>query len=244
MESLNLISFIFLVVVFVLAPRGALRSARLLRRMAADGHAIPRTRLALSTMFSLAVLWVLSVINAGALGRSLFDSFGIGAREIGMGVGAFVLLLATIPITRAIRTPEEERSRFMHSLAPRNGREFAVFVVIAVMAGIAEESAYRGVAVWILAPVMGNVVPAMFLSAMAFSVAHAVQGGKNMVLVFAVALVFHALVYFTGTLIVAMVVHTTYDIVAGHLASKRAREVLGDEFAGSPTADVGEAQAG
>lgn len=236
MENLNLISFIFLVVLFVLAPRGALRSARLLRQLAASGQPLPRTRVALSTMFSLAVIWVLSVINASSLGRNLFNTAGIGPREIGLGVLAFVVLLGAIPIARAIRTPEEEKRRFVHTLAPRNGWEFALFAAIAVMAGIAEESAYRGVAVWILAPVMGNV-GAMFLAAMAFAVAHAVQGGKSMVLIFAVAALFHALVYFTGTLVIAMLVHTAYDIVAGYAASKRAREVLGDDFGGSPAVE-------
>jgi len=237
METLNLISFIFLVVLFVLAPRGALRSARLLRQMAANGQALPRTRVALSTMFSLAVVWTLSVINATALGRNLFNTAGMGPREIGLGVVAFVVLLGAMPIARAIQTPEEERHRLVHTLAPRNGREFALFVAIAVMAGIAEESAYRGVAVWILAPVMGNV-GAMFLAAMAFAVAHAVQGGKHMMLIFAIAALFHALVYFTGTLVIAMVVHTAYDIVAGHEAAKRARQIPGDDLGQAPAVNV------
>lgn len=222
MESLNLVSFIFLVVLFVLTPRGALRSARWLRQATADGTPIPRTRIALSTMFALAVLWVLSVINASAMGRSLFTVDGVGAREIGIGVAAFILLLGAIPLARAIHTPDEDRRLMLYSLAPRNRREMALFSAISIMAGIAEESAYRGIAVWILAPVMGNIFVAMFLSAMAFAVAHAVQGGKSMALVFAVATIFHALVYFTGTLVIAMVVHAAYDIIAGYLAGKRA----------------------
>ena len=226
METLNLVSFIFLVVLFVLTPRGALRSARWLRQAMADGTPIPRTRIALSTMFALAVLWVLSVINAAAMGRSLFTVDGLGAREIGIGGAAFILLLGAIPLARAIRTPEEDRRLLLYSLAPRNPREMALFSAISIMAGVAEEAAYRGIAVWILTPIMGNIVAAMFLSAMAFSVAHAVQGGKSMALVFAVAAIFHALVYFTGTLVIAMVVHAAYDIVAGYLAGQRANALL------------------
>jgi membrane protease YdiL (CAAX protease family) len=107
----------------------------------------------------------------------------------------------------------------------------AIFALVAVMAGIAEEAAYRGVAVWILTPVFGNPLPAMLLSMMAFAVSHAIQGGKAMALIFVIAGVFHALVYFTDTLVVAMVVHATYDIIAGHVAGKRAREILAEDAA-------------
>jgi membrane protease YdiL (CAAX protease family) len=183
----------------------------------------PRTRLVLSTMLVLTVLWFLSTMSAAASGISLFAIGHAGVREIGAGVLAFGLLLLAIPVSRAIRRPEEERKQLLLSLAPRNGREFALFALVAVMAGVAEESAYRGVAVWILVPVMGNIVAAMFLSAMAFAVAHAVQGGKTMALVFAVAVVFHLLVYVTGTLVIAMVVHAAYDMVAGYAAGQRAK---------------------
>lgn len=231
MERLNLASFIFLVVLFVLTPRAALRSARQLRLAHAAGKAPPRTRIVLSTAFTLTILWILAAMNAVAMGSNVFSLGGAGLRDVGIGIIAFAVLLAAIPISRAMRRPDEERHRLIHSMAPRNGSEMAVFVALAMLAGIAEESAYRGVAVWILAPVFGNIVPAMVLSAMAFSVAHAVQGGKTIVVIFCVAIVFHLLVYLTGTLVIAMVVHAAYDIVAGHAAGKRARQLEAEHAA-------------
>ena len=225
MQSLNVASFIFLVVIFVLTPRAALRSARQLRRAHADGAPPPRMRIVLSTMFSLTIIWFLSQMNALSLGRNLFSVADVGLRELGIGVIGLAVLLLAIPISLAIRRPDEERRRLIVSLAPRNPREFAVFALLAVMAGIAEESAYRGVAVWILTPIFGNILPAMFLSAMAFGVAHAVQGGKTMLMVFAIAVVLHGLVWLTGTLVIAMVVHAAYDIVAGYAAAQRAQEL-------------------
>lgn len=225
MQSLNLASFIFLVVIFVLTPRAALRSARQLRQAHADGAALPRMRIVLSTMFTLTIIWFLSQLNTISLGRNLFSVAGVGLREIGFGIVGFAVLLAAIPISRAIRRPEDERRRLFFTMVPRNPREFAVFALLAVMAGVAEESAYRGVAVWILTPIFGNILPAIFLSAMAFGVAHAVQGGKTMLMVFAIALVLHGLVWLTGTLVVAMVVHAAYDIVAGYAAAQRAHEL-------------------
>jgi hypothetical protein len=225
MGNLNLASFIFLVVLFVLMPRSALRSARQLRQAHAEGTMPPRLRMALSTMFAMTVLWFLSAINASALGINLFALHGAGLRELGIGLMAFAALLLAIPVSRALRKPEDERRQLIFSLAPRTPREWAVYALIAVMAGIAEESAYRGVAVWILTPVFGNPLPAMFLAAMSFGVAHAVQGAKTMAVVFFIALVFHALVWFTDTLVIAMVAHTAYDLIAGYVASRRAREL-------------------
>lgn len=226
MERLNLASFIFLVVLFVLLPRAALRSARMLRQAHAEGKMPPRRRIVLSTLFSLTIIWFISAMNGLAMQRSLFAVDGVGWRDIGIGVAAFGLLLLAIPVSRALRRPEEERQRIVFSMAPRTPQEFGLFVLVAVAAGIAEESAYRGVAVWILTPIFaGNILPAILLSAMSFAVAHAVQGGKTMAMVFAIALVFHGLVYLTGTLVIAMVVHIAYDIVAGYAAARRAREL-------------------
>lgn len=230
METLNLVNFIFLVVLFVLTPRGALRSARVLRQAQAEGRTIPRMRLVISTAFSLAVLWFLSSINAQSREVSLFAMPVLGVREIGIGAAALAVLLLAIPISRAMRSEAEERKQLLHGFAPRNGREYAIFALVAVMAGVAEEAAYRGVAVWILTPIFGSILPAIFLSAMAFAVAHAVQGGKTMAIVFGIALIFHGVVYLTGTLVVAMVVHTIYDLIAGAVAGKRAKALLGEEL--------------
>jgi membrane protease YdiL (CAAX protease family) len=231
----NIAALIFLVVLFVLTPRAALRTARQLRAAHAQGTPIPRTRLVLSTMFSLTVLWFLAQMNALSMERNLFALPVLGLREAGIGLAGFALLLLAIPAARYGRSPEEERRRLLYSVAPRTPREYAVFCILGLMAGIAEEAAYRGVAVWILQPVFGGLAPAVFLSAMAFSVAHAVQGGRAMAVIFAIALVFHAVVYFTNTLVVAMVIHAAYDCVAGLAAGRRARALAAEDAGKAPT---------
>ena len=240
---MNIASLIFLVVLFVLMPRAALRTARQLRQAQADGTVPPRARMAISTMFALTVLWLISALNAGAMGSGLFWVANVGLGDVGLGVLAFALLLLAIPISRAIRSPEEERRRLVVSIAPRNAREFAIYALVAVMAGIAEESAYRGVAVWILTPIIGNIVPAMLLSATAFAVAHAVQGGKAIVVVFGVAIILHALVCLTNTLVIAMLVHTAYDLVAGYAAGRRAQALDAQDAARTAAGAAGAAGA-
>lgn len=229
MERLNLASFIFLVVLFVLMPRAALRSARQLRQANSEGKPLPRLRIMLSTMFSLAILWFLSAMNAVGMGSNLFALPAIGWRELGIGVGGLALLLAAIPLSRAIRTPEEQRRQLLYGIAPRNGREYALFAVLAVMAGVAEEAAYRGVAVWTLTPIFGGPGPAIFLSAMAFAVVHAVQGGKAMAIIFGIALVLQGVVQLTGTLVIAMIIHAIYDLIAGAVAMRRVKALMAAE---------------
>ncbi len=229
MERLNLASFIFLVVLFVLMPRAALRSARQLRLAQSEGQPLPRLRIAISTMFSLTVLWFLAAMNAGAMRTSLFAVGTVGLREVAIGAAGLLLLLLALVISRRISTPEEERRRLLYGFAPRNGKEYAVFALMAVMAGIAEEAAYRGVAVWTLSAVFGNPVGPIFLSAMAFAVTHAVQGGKAMAIIFGIALVLQGVVQLTGTLVIAMVVHAIYDLIAGAVAMRRVKELMAAE---------------
>ena len=44
-----------------------------------------------------------------------------------------------------------------------------------------------------------------------------------MAMIFGVAIVFHLLVYLTNTLVIAMVVHAVYDVVAAYAAGKLAK---------------------
>jgi hypothetical protein len=57
----------------------------------------------------------------------------------------------------------------------------------------------------------------------AFALAHWVQGWKSGAVIFAMALVAHALVALTGTLVLKMIVHAVYDFVAGAQIAKQAR---------------------
>lgn len=235
--QIDILALVFIVYLFVLMPRAALSSARYLRTLEGEGKPRPsRSRILLSTLVSLGLMFAMTFINARSRGRNLFEVPAIGVREIGFAVLALGLLLATIPVSRAMRSAEERRRMAVLGLAPRTGQEWAMFAAVAAGAGIAEESAYRGVAIWILAPIVGGVVPAALLSATAFAVSHAMQGAKSMALVFVIAIVCQGLVYFSGTLVLAMIVHTTYDLIAGYLTSRRAMQYEREAAAAAPAA--------
>jgi membrane protease YdiL (CAAX protease family) len=93
--------------------------------------------------------------------------------------------------------------------------------VVSLAAGIAEETAYRGVLVVLLASVTASFVVAALLSAAAFAIVHYPQGAKSVGWVFAIGLVMQALVSATGTLYVAMGVHAVYDVTAAIRAAGR-----------------------
>jgi hypothetical protein len=84
-----------------------------------------------------------------------------------------------------------------------------------IPAKVAEEIAYRGVLVALAAAVTGSLPAAVIASALAFAAVHAPQGFAGVGYVFVIALLHQALVFISGTLLLAIVVHFMYDVLAG-----------------------------
>ena len=114
----------------------------------------------------------------------------------------------------------------LFAVPPLALRDYAL-AAAALAAAVAEEVAYRGVGVQILWYSLGSQTAAILICATAFAIAHALQGWKSAVMIFALALVLHALVELTGTLVLAMVVHAVYDLVAGWIIARDARRLPG-----------------
>jgi len=106
----------------------------------------------------------------------------------------------------------------MRHLLPVTSGQWGLWLLLSIAAGIAEETAYRGVLVVILSSVTASFVVAAVLSAFAFAIVHYPQGAKSMGWVFAIGLVMQAVVAATGTLYVAMGVHALYDVKAAFRA--------------------------
>jgi membrane protease YdiL (CAAX protease family) len=128
-----------------------------------------------------------------------------------MGLAAMVGLRA---VAERILTEEEKRSSILVHWAPRNAGDWSLASASGIAAGIAEEAAYRGVGLAILTPFFGSAGLTIVLLAAAFAAGHAVQGMKSGIIVFAMALLMHGLVAATGTLVIAMVAHAAYDVIA------------------------------
>lgn len=127
-------------------------------------------------------------------------------------LGLFALMVAaTRPIKRDAVQRREPRVYFA---MPADAVEMALWITVSVLAGVAEEAAYRGVFSDLATRLTGSIAAAWALAVLAFTIAHANQGFKSMGVIALFALVAHALVFLSGTLLFAIVLHVAYDVSA------------------------------
>ena len=217
MHAIGVSSWIFLFYMLVLLPALALSSARVFNAPADDParRAIPPLmRIYQSTIVVLILLFALAWFTARTFGYPLFAVPRLSARELIAGAGALLLQFGMMYASHAVRTGDERRSMPVNRMMPQSSRERALFSVVSVVAGISEEAAYRGVLMSVLWYGLGNPWLAALISALAFAVGHALQGWKSMIVVFAMACSMQTLVWYTGTLVIAMAVHAIYDLLA------------------------------
>jgi membrane protease YdiL (CAAX protease family) len=180
-----------------------------------------------ATTLSLVMFAVMSLLVARAEWIELFPRAWPPLSAILAGA---VMLVAAVAIMRPRwRRAVEHRTplgaRILHLYMPANAVERAWWIAVAVLAGISEEITWRGVQTALLSNLIGRLWIAAIVCAISFGVAHMIQGWKSSVIVVFFALGFQALVWLSGSLYVAMAVHTAYDIVAGLTYGR-----LGKEF--------------
>jgi membrane protease YdiL (CAAX protease family) len=219
MHAIGLSSGVYVAYILLLVPWIAFRSARLFNAPAEVAGATrlpPLERILASTIASLVVLFSLAWFTARAFHdeRSIFFVPGLGVSDVAAGCGALLFWFALMYAGHRLRTADERRAMPVDRLTPRTQREKALYAVTSIFAGVAEEAAYRGTLFWILSYAFGNLWIAVFISATAFALGHAVQGWKSMLTIFIMACSLHALVWYTGTLVIAMAAHAAYDLLA------------------------------
>jgi membrane protease YdiL (CAAX protease family) len=217
-------SLVFLSYLLGVLPWAAIRSARHAERaLGPGGPGSSRNRLAIwtSTLVAQAMLLLLAWLAGRSFG---FRFFALAVRPIDVAAAgaALAACFALRAVARRIRSEEERRALMVYRLAPRTPVEWLVSGVVALVASVTEEIAYRGVGVAILADTTGSLAAAVLVCAAAFAVAHALQGWKSGSVIFVLALVVHGLVLFTGTLVLAMLVHLVYDVAAGIAIAREA----------------------
>lgn len=93
-----------------------------------------------------------------------------------------------------------------------------MWVVISALAGLTEECAYRGLTFRILTANHGSVPLALVLCIVCFGLAHMTQGWRGFVATSVIASMMHAVVFLTGSLYLAIVIHAAYDLIVGIIA--------------------------
>ena len=216
MHAIGVSSWVFLFYLLVLLPAMAFRSARIFNAAPDDPERRalpPLTEIYRNTIVVQLLLLALAWFTARTFEYRLFALPRFGTRELLAGTGALLFQLAMMYASHAVRSTEELSDMAVNRMMPKSPRERALFSVVAVAAGVAEEAAYRGVLMSIVWYATGFAWLAVLISAVAFALGHVVQGRKSMVVIFVMACSMHALVWYTGTLVIAMAVHAIYDLL-------------------------------
>jgi len=102
----------------------------------------------------------------------------------------------------------------VQGMRPNNGFEIAAWIVMAISAGICEETVFRGYLQRQISFFSGRVSIGIFGQAAVFGLCHAYQGWKNMVLIFVLGCIYGVSVVVRRGLRANMIAHAGVDILA------------------------------
>lgn len=105
---------------------------------------------------------------------------------------------------------------------PSDGHQYLHFLFLCLAAGLGEEIVYRGFLVTYLSDLLGSrgLTPALIilLPAVSFGIAHVYQGGRAVIKIVAMALLFGFFFYRTQSLWPLVLLHIAIDAVGGLLS--------------------------
>ena len=196
-----------------------------LRRATAAGVTGARERGYIQTILTAWGLTACVIALWIALGRP-FDYLRLGIgyavrAGIGLALAAAYAGLAWVQRRAVLRRPDavelvQRQLGRADALMPRTPREYRLFQVVAITAGICEEILYRGFVMWYLV-IWTSAVPAALISSILFGLAHVYIGIPHVIRSMIVGGVFAVLVLGTGSLWPAIVLHAVIDLFSGDL---------------------------
>lgn len=225
---LDAAAWIFLIIVCVLLPLGVLRQHR---HLAAVGGTlqIARMRIYASAVGTHAILLVMvwAVTRRGDV--DLMPPYQPNAFHLVIGLVA--LAIGMLPLLERFRLNDPVARERTRLIAPRTGRELVVFYLVSITAGVAEELTYRGLLFTLLAALLGAWWMAALVASGVFGIVHLFQGWKSAGIAALMGLSEQLVVGLTGTLWIAIAVHTLHDAIAGTVIAVRARREEGAALA-------------
>ena len=208
------------------------------RHRAAVERGEPNARVALIRE-AVIILW----LGAGLLalvvftGGPSFAELGLGFSGdrwawIGMGIAALGMVQIFVEQRTVRRRPDLQRrlrdaTRSIEAITPTNDREWRWFVALSLSAGFCEELLYRGFLFLWLQQWFG-ILPAAVLSSLIFGLGHAYQGWLGVVKTSCFGAVLMFLVWLSGSLWPAILLHAAIDLGSGRLMLYMARNPLPD----------------
>jgi uncharacterized protein len=142
----------------------------------------------------------------------------VGRNKRALAVDSLVaLLLATICFVVAplvVRWLGPNGWPSLEGMRPHGGLEFSAWVLMALSAGICEETVYRGYLQQQFSGLTGRISLGMFTQALFFGLAHVYQGWKNMVLIFILGCILGGFAAWRKGLRANIIAHAAADILA------------------------------
>ena len=217
--SISVLGWAFVIFVTIVVPWAVLRNKESALAMAD----IPLAIRFYAMLLPQVVLGLLAVATGVVEGIELFPRRTPSMISWLLGV---VFIVGSLALVRPHwRRSVAEQKPTWRLFAPTNRRERRMWVALSLSAGVGEELVWRGVLPVLIATLFGNAALGIALSVLSFALAHAIQGLRSVLAIAAIAAAFHALVFASGSLYVAMVVHFVYDVVAGFTYARFARDL-------------------
>jgi len=216
----------------ILIPISAIRSKKLI-----ESRPLPPRRKYFVSVFIQVGCFALFSIAVAHLNRiEVFPGTVPPLRAIVAGV--LFLVLAVMFGWTTWRKAVLDRERVVALFMPTNNVERLLWIGSAALAGFGEEITWRGVQTALLTRLTGSVAVAIIIAIATFAIAHAMQGWKSVGVIAIFTAGFHALVWLSGSLYVAMAVHFIYDLTAGLTYGRLGRELGYPDAPQPPAAPV------
>ncbi len=227
----TLFTLIILLLLGAVLPLLGIRDYRLLLSRTSEGDADARVKLYKGVLIShwpltigLLAWWLLSGNGLKSIG---LIPVAEGKQWIAIGVGIFVMLAQVIYVATVLRNTDKlteikEHIGELSNLAPQTLAEIRLFDMVSITAGVCEEILYRGLLLATLVSLVGTW-PAVAITSLIFGLGHAYQGISGIVKTGLVGLVLAWLTVSSGSLFIAIVLHTIIDLTSGRILGKALR---------------------
>jgi membrane protease YdiL (CAAX protease family) len=189
-----------------------------------------------TTLVTLAVVFAIALLVWRSFGLTIFPAYEIRLKDIAIGFATVIVFVCAMYPRWKYKATHSREELFRR--VPQAANEMGWWIAVSIAAGFAEEFAYRGVLFGILIYWIPNWWAAALLCALAFALGHSIQGWKNVLIIFTMSVIVQGLVWFTGTLYVAMAAHALYDIIAGFAYLRLYKQTAPQVSAAAPTSVV------
>jgi membrane protease YdiL (CAAX protease family) len=183
-----------------------------------------RSVMARSALASFVLLGGLALLVAWRIGIPLGPIRPLDARSALLALGTLALLLAWTPFGWRLRS-ERQRRRTL-AMVPETRSQALAWIGISFGAGLIEEVVWRGVLYACVVWIVKSPWIAVPVCAIPFGFAHAIQGGRGMIVTGIIGAIMHLLVLATGSLLPAILVHFLYDAIVGFLVRELGRREM------------------